>query len=927
MNINRLCTSMFILLACCALCPLACAQQQVHGELLPNNDFEQTADNNQAKHWTLTGNSRIQSVTVHTGESALQCMRTGKNDPTARARSIILPVNGGDLVSLSGWVKTENVVTGKKFWDQAQIALIFYANGKRLKHKDIFRQNGTRDWTLVKATYAIPREADWVVVECSVSGLGKAWFDGLSLKITKDKPGSLELLARTSGQKNISTGFVVFPTPKQATVSSRQTPVKALRLHLPTDLPSNRLDRELKEIAGELGIGCSCTLNPMDASLILGIFGRGIQKHLARLGNHTPVKDANPQGYCIAIRNGRGAIGAFNEHGLHYGLMTLRQLFRKDNGAVSLPDATITDWPDFPNRGLVFGSHTFRHKRKLWLDYIRRLRGNTVLYYGSFVRACMREAARPFTEKDLQDLREGYEDARHSFVEPWVAVNPAWDTKTPLQYSSPKWIDLITRKYEQMAAIGYRNFVMGFDDLGRAKRKELFYPEDKRRFTSMGEAQVFFINKVHEKLKAKHADIRFMVTPTSYFKRSVVQQWDTVYCQAIKKLPREIPFIWCGLHPGPPRWGIFSSDTEDFCKKMGGRRVVYWSNCYADNRDVLIPPMYEVDSGLDRYSDTYLTLPYFGSPIPTRLYVGLEFAWNTRNFKPEATLVEATRRCAGNGSFKTVTATAQAMKAFELMPQGDTRQKRIDYYNRALANLQNQRARLKTGFPALADVIKDDADRIVQRIRYAKNLLQTRPFPLPVGNLQPEPVIDGSITDQEWGQAIKLTDFRNYRKGDPASPQTEVRIAIHEKKLCISVRSIEPRPAAIKREIKTRDGPVWQDDSIEIFLEPEPGKGYYYHVAFNAAGVIYDSRNTYSGNPPKMSSADKTWNGNWQVAARVTGRAWELECAIPLTELTPTATTYWRFNIGRERRAGSKGISAYVPTFGSPGFPQNILML
>ncbi|MBU1735143.1 MAG: carbohydrate-binding family 9-like protein, partial [Verrucomicrobia bacterium] len=89
-------------------------------------------------------------------------------------------------------------------------------------------------------------------------------------------------------------------------------------------------------------------------------------------------------------------------------------------------------------------------------------------------------------------------------------------------------------------------------------------------------------------------------------------------------------------------------------------------------------------------------------------------------------------------------------------------------------------------------------------------------------------------------------------------------------------------------------------DCVEIFLSPDPAKGYY-HFAVNAAGTLYDGRGT-----------DASWNTDWRAAAKIGNGAWTVEIAIPFKALSatpPVEGARWRFNVCREEKPESENSS------------------
>lgn len=138
--------------------------------------------------------------------------------------------------------------------------------------------------------------------------------------------------------------LIFLPTPRQITVSevSHELPVSgAICLETPllqeNLLAAQQLQETVNAISGlhwEIVGGTAIPDAQMRAVLSLTTNGT-----------------AHPQGYQLTVTNGRIHIVASTAAGLFYGVQTTRQLLMQCGR--SLPDVRCTDWPDFPNRGLM----------------------------------------------------------------------------------------------------------------------------------------------------------------------------------------------------------------------------------------------------------------------------------------------------------------------------------------------------------------------------------------------------------------------------------------------------------------------------------------------------------------------------------------------------------------------------------------------
>jgi hypothetical protein len=76
-----------------------------------------------------------------------------------------------------------------------------------------------------------------------------------------------------------------------------------------------------------------------------------------------------------------------------------------------------------------------------------------------------------------------------------------------------------------------------------------------------------------------------------------------------------------------------------------------------------------------------------------------------------------------------------------------------------------------------------------------------------------------------------------------------------------------------------RDAPVWNDDSVEVFLGGTAG-GSVLHLGVSASGASYDARQ-----PADRGDEDVSWNGQWRHAVVADREGFSAELAVPWDEL------------------------------------------
>ena len=169
-----------------------------------------------------------------------------------------------------------------------------------------------------------------------------------------------------------------------------------------------------------------------------------------------------------------------------------------------------------------------------------------------------------------------------------------------------------------------------------------------------------------------------------------------------------------------------------------------------------------------------------------------------------------------------------------------------------------------------------------------ENLLKVQQCP--ESSVTPE--IDGRITSDEWRDSVPVSAFVYGADAKLATVQTVVRAKWTTNGLFIGITAFEPLMDKIKADNVGRDGKLWWNDSIEIFIQPNPGTKEYFHFIVDAAGNQYDGIGRSSG-----------WNAGWQTAVSKNRNDWSVEIFFPFAIFgkTPESGDIWRINYMRSR--------------------------
>ena len=182
--------------------------------------------------------------------------------------------------------------------------------------------------------------------------------------------------------------------------------------------------------------------------------------------------------------------------------------------------------------------------------------------------------------------------------------------------------------------------------------------------------------------------------------------------------------------------------------------------------------------------------------------------------------------------------------------------------------------------------------------------------------------VDGHLSETFWDEAPLVTGFKQRlpSEGEPATHETEVRIAFDATALYIAVDAIDPEPDQVVGILTRRDGES-PSDWVSIHLDSFYDRRSAYEFGVNAAGVKFD-RYWFSD-----SSNDRGWDAVWDVAVTRHEKGWRAEFKIPFSQLRfrPSASATFGFaasrTIARLNETSTwpllpRSASGYVSSFG-----------
>ncbi len=162
------------------------------------------------------------------------------------------------------------------------------------------------------------------------------------------------------------------------------------------------------------------------------------------------------------------------------------------------------------------------------------------------------------------------------------------------------------------------------------------------------------------------------------------------------------------------------------------------------------------------------------------------------------------------------------------------------------------------------------------------------------------PKIDGVLDDAAWKQASAIAfRFTNGRSAVPEAPTT-ARLLCDGQKLFVAFACTDPDMPRVRPSGKQRDQQVQSGDAVGLLLDVKNEESFKscLSIAINPQGVLRDGRGyegawtvgrlgTGAGGEirPQGVDFDLAWNPEIEAVAKSGAAGWDIELAVPLSEL------------------------------------------
>ncbi len=175
--------------------------------------------------------------------------------------------------------------------------------------------------------------------------------------------------------------------------------------------------------------------------------------------------------------------------------------------------------------------------------------------------------------------------------------------------------------------------------------------------------------------------------------------------------------------------------------------------------------------------------------------------------------------------------------------------------------------------------------------------------------------LDGRLEAAEWVQGGGPSALVSVPGGVPVEPQPRVLVAFDAEALYVGARlplAGGGRPVA---GVTDHDGSLWEDDALEVFVDPGHSHATYYQFIVNSVGVRWDSR-----------GRDSSWDGAWEAATGTEDDAWTAEIKIPFASLeaeAPADGTIWGLNVAWDRQTPTPVTASWAHMDGGLHSPES----
>jgi hypothetical protein len=168
------------------------------------------------------------------------------------------------------------------------------------------------------------------------------------------------------------------------------------------------------------------------------------------------------------------------------------------------------------------------------------------------------------------------------------------------------------------------------------------------------------------------------------------------------------------------------------------------------------------------------------------------------------------------------------------------------------------------------------------------------------------PSIDGNIAEPIW----KNPENRLFAADGKvaATDPVDFFFAYDDENLYIAARCNDPVMDSLRASVVDHDGPIYSEDCVGLFIQPDIEKNTAYQIYFNPLGFAFDQKLVMNQNG--YMDADRAWDGNYNVMTVHGPDFWAVEAAIPLDQLGGAGAPGKKIGLNFRRKQARMGATA-----------------
>lgn len=427
---------------------------------------------------------------------------------------------------------------------------------------------------------------------------------------------------------------LLYPTPRHARVEDPAIQIERVCIDV-SALPSSKI---LSPLLGELAEGAGLPLTAPSADCPFRLRFVASPPTLSAAAAAAWQRASTEPERSLIVPDARAPDLILYAASEAAALQTLRRalsLVVEQNGRRYARQATLIDYPGFPERGIVegfYGDYYTRSERQLLMQMMGRLGMNTYVYGPKHDPYSHERWADPHPTEDAAAIRAAASFADSHLISFRWAISPARGGDQAIKYSSDEDFERFKAKLESVRKLGVSRFAVFLDDIAEG----LYWPEDRAKFPTLADAHASFLKRVSEYLRSRDPSARLLAVGTFY---SSQQRGWQAYCTVLGQLvPAEVDLMWTGPY-------VYSLVIQSFhlteVNSLLKRKVYLWDNAPQD-----LAPINRRSADLSGMVSGYVFNPVVneGRALTPRDFFEIvgpqgDFLWNPNDYDPLASFV------------------------------------------------------------------------------------------------------------------------------------------------------------------------------------------------------------------------------------------------------------------------------------------------